>query len=502
MRLLLITGIVVCALIAPYSGAAGPSLSLQSDGADGGSAACRQRVNDTLAKLEQCIKQASLWRHLSRFQRIADQNPDKNGHGNRDTGTTGYAASVKYVAGLMKRAGYNVTIQPYQYKKSDVVGEPEFRSARRAYALDREWFVARRSAGGSVTAAVAPPNGDVTGCAATGFARFTRGNIALIERGSCALDVQVAHAEKAGAAAVILYNTPDGDVHEARLVEAATVPVIGLASSAVGAELLAQYRSGNAPTVHVGIRMQTHTGVDYNVIADSPYGDPNHVVVIDAHLDSIYGAGMLDNASGSTSILEVALAMAQTPTQNQLRYIWFGGEEIGLLGSRYYTRNLTQQQLQQIAFDVDVDVTATPNFDLLVADPRFAHNADRFPPNVVPQSKKGNQYFYDFFQQAGAASQAAWFGNDGTDSNAFSLVGVPNTGILTQQDCCKHKWETKIWGGYLGNYEGEVPGHDGGCVDNPHRWCDNLSNNDPFLLELVSKSVAFATFKLANRRTF
>jgi hypothetical protein len=32
----------------------------------------------------------------------------------------------------------------------------------------------------------------------------------------------------------------------------------------------------------------------------------------------------------------------------------------------------------------------------------------------------------------------------------------------------------------------------------PHRWCDNLSNNDPFVFELVSKGVAAVTLKLAN----
>ena len=79
---------------------------------------------------------------------------------------------------------------------------------------------------------------------------------------------------------------------------------------------------------------------------------------------------------------------------------------------------------------------------------------------------------------------------------------MPNTGILTEQDCCKHTWETKLWGGFLGNYEGNVPSHDGGCVDRPHRWCDNLSNNDPFVLELASKAVAYVTFELANRKRF
>ena len=33
------------------------------------------------------------------------------------------------------------------------------------------------------------------------------------------------------------------------------------------------------------------------------------MLVVDAHLDAIYGAGMLDNASGSATILDVAQQM-------------------------------------------------------------------------------------------------------------------------------------------------------------------------------------------------
>jgi hypothetical protein len=472
-------------------------------GAEIGPRSCSRRVNDTLAKLEACIQRATLWRRLARFQRIADQNPGTQGHGNRDTGTPGYAASVAYVAGLMRKAGYGVTIQQYVYKKSEVVGVPQFRSAGRAYAPDRDWYVARLSGAGTLTAPALMPRGSPDGCSPTDFAGFTRGDVALLRNGECDFDTQVENAQAAGAAGVVLYAaTPERGAYEARLVDSAAIPVIGVVSYAIGNELLRRYESGHAPAVHIEIRKRTRSDIDYNVIADSPYGDPHHVVVIDAHLDAIYGAGILDNASGSTSILEVALDLAKTRTVNRLRYIWFGGEEIGLLGSRYYTTHLTQEELHDLAFDVDADVTATPNYDILIADPAHATKVKRFPHNVVPESKIGNDYFKDFFDTGGVIARPARFGNDGTDSYAFSLAGVPNSGILTEQDCCKHPWETKVWGGFLGNYEGKIPSFNGGCVDNPHRWCDNLSNNDPFVLELATKAVAYVTFKLAGWRHF
>ena len=101
---------------------------------------------------------------------------------------------------------------------------------------------------------------------------------------------------------------------------------------------------------------------DWNVIAESKGGDKNHVLVVDAHLDAIFGAGMLDNASGSATILEIAEKMKNVNPRNKLRFIWFGGEELGLLGSQFYVNNLSSNELSHIGYDLDADVTATPNY--------------------------------------------------------------------------------------------------------------------------------------------
>ena len=91
--------------------------------------------------------------------------------------------------------------------------------------------------------------------------------------------------------------------------------------------------------------------------------------------------------------------------------------------------------------------------------------------------------------------------NDGTDSWSFSWRGVPNTGILTGQDCCKSQEEVDIFGGTVGNYEGNLGTFDGGFVDRPFLWGDNLDNNDPVVLEATSKALAYVAWKLANNTT-
>lgn len=471
-------------------------------------AACGSAPLASSAELVQCIQQPALMGRLTDLQAISDANPGPDGHGNRDTGQPGYKASVDYVSALMQQAGYKVTVQSYPYTAFQVQDGARLASGGHAFALGHDWHVARLSGSGAVDAPVQAAHG---GCAAADFAGFVAGRVALVERGGCDLDDKVALAEAAHAAALIVYNPAGaapqalakgegapGAAFHANLQREARIPVVGVASDAVGRELLRPAPAGGAPAVQLEIHAQATAGTDYNLIADSPLGDPTSVVVVEGHLDSIYGAGILDNGSGSASILEVALAMAKTPTRHQLRYIWFGGEEIGIFGSAYYTKHLTQAQRAKIVFDIDADVTATPNYTVNIADPGHANNVSRFPANVVPDSKRGNQYFADYFASIGVPSKPASFGNSGTDSNSFALIGIPNTGVLTEQDCCKTKTEVKLWGGSTGNYEGKVPGRDGGCVDRPRVWCDDIHNINPTVFEFVSQAVAYVTWQLAN----
>lgn len=474
--------------------------------AQSSSPACPPQPHTDAAQLVACIQLPALWQHMVDFQHIADTNPGTERHGNRDSGQPGYKASVDYVAGLMQKAGYKVTLQTYYFSGYHLTTLPVLSVGGVKAVLGQDWTVARLSGSGDLTGRIEPIAAD--GCSPGDFANLPKATIVLLVRGGCTPDVAVANAAASGALAVFLYRAPPktadapaptADLRQrASLRTTATIPV-AFVSTALATQWVQQFGTGHPAIAHLHIRAQTLPAkIDYNLIADSPFGDPDHVVVAEAHLDSIYGAGMLDNASGSTTLLETALQMAQTPTRNQLRYIWFGGEELGLLGSDFYTKTLSAADRSRIVFDIDSDVTATPNYAILIADPQNAPNVKHFPANVVPGSAIGNAYFAEYFRANTIPFASASFGNEGTDSNSFSLAGIPNTGILTQQDCCKSAKEVKIWGGFTGNYEGTVPGKDGGCVDWPHRWCDTIANNNRDLLEMMSQAFAFVTFKLAN----
>ena len=150
---------------------------------------------------------------------------------------------------------------------------------------------------------------------------------------------------------------------------------------------------------------------------------------------------MLDNASGSATILDIAQQLKNTNTRNKLRFIWFGGEELGLLGSDYYVKTLPAAELAKIKFDLDADVTATPNYVAGVLDPKDGVNlfgrgpGTPMPPSIWAPSAIGRDYGIDYLNSIGKNN--ILFSADGTDAFMFQQAGIPASGVLTGQDCCK-----------------------------------------------------------------
>jgi len=88
-------------------------------------------------------------------------------------------------------------------------------------------------------------------------------------------------------------------------------------------------------------RIRKNVEVD-NVIAEIPGRDlPNEVVLVAGHLDSWHPAtGAQDNGTGVATVVDVARAVKVSgkPPRRTMRFILFGGEEQGLIGSAAYSK--------------------------------------------------------------------------------------------------------------------------------------------------------------------
>ena len=214
---------------------------------------------------------------------------------------------------------------------------------------DEDYALMTYSGTGDVTApvegvdlALADPASSSSGCEAADFTDFTAGNIALIQRGTCSFADKIVNAQDAGAVGVIVFNqgtegrldafagTLGGPVGE--------VPAIGT-SFAIGEALAA-----DGSEAHLVTETESETRETYNVIAQTKKGNRKNVVMAGAHLDSVpEGAGINDNGTGSAALLESAekLADMKRKPNNQVRFAWWGAEELGLLGSEHYVEDLS-----------------------------------------------------------------------------------------------------------------------------------------------------------------
>jgi Zn-dependent M28 family amino/carboxypeptidase len=456
-------------------------------------AASAAPATDTSA-LRNAVTVAGIMKHEKALQAIADAN-----NGTRASGTSGFDASRDYVVGKLQKAGYAVTVQPFTFPFFKELAPPIFERTAptaRTYVEGSDFQSMEYSGSGDVTGNVVPTNDIVippgvtagssnSGCEASDFtpASTTQTQVALIQRGTCDFVVKARNAEAAGYDAAIIFNEgQEGrtDIINGTLGGPVGIPVLD-ATFAVGQEL---YGFGTSATVHIVTNTVSETRTTYNVIADSAGGRSDRTVVVGAHLDSVpEGPGINDDGSGTSTDLEVALKMANTTTQNHVRFLWFGAEEAGLLGSIHYVANLTKSQQKDIMAMLDFDMLASPNFV------RFVYDGDGSSTGTKGPSGSGNieAVFNNFWNSQGLATDPTAF--DGrSDYDSFTAVGIPAGGIFAGAEGIKTAQQALIYGGTAGApYDP--------CY---HLACDTLANLNSTALDQFSDAVAHSTLTFAQ----
>lgn len=258
--------------------------------------------------------------------------------GPRAAGAPGDQRAIDYVARELTRLGYAVERQafPFQYFEETqapvltVMGDPP----------------QRLSPSTMLYSASTPESGIEADLVAAGLGRRAdfegrpvEGKIALVERGEIFFSEKVSNAAAAGALAVLIYNNQPGPAVVGTLMGPARLPAVAIPREE-GQDLLRRVGAGPV-RVRLVVRTIAEQRTSVNVIGiKRGVGTPGEVVVVGGHRDSVpVSPGANDNASGIAAALEAARLLAGVRTGRTVHFVAFGAEELGLIGSRFYTQN-------------------------------------------------------------------------------------------------------------------------------------------------------------------
>ncbi len=450
-------------------------LALSASAALAGEPACDTRVNNTYEKLLECITVDGVRAHQAALQAIADAN-----NGIRTSGTPGFDASVAYAEQVLSAAGYLVTVQPFQFQTFITLSPSVLEQISPLATGPIANSILSYSGSGDVTAPVSTLP-VITGCNAADFAGFPAGNIALISRGVCTFAIKATNAYSAGAVGAVIYNNAAG-VLNGTLGNGFTLdfPVTSVTQT-VGQQLAA------TPGLVLRLKTDTFRGIatTYNVLAESIDGDPNNVVMVGAHLDSVNtGPGIQDNGSGSAAILEVAEQMAKVKPWNKVRFALWGAEESNLVGSTFYVNALSQEERSKIALYLNFDMIASPNHVFFVYD---GDDSDAVGAGAGPTgSDLIEKLFESYYAMRGIPFKGTDFSGR-SDYGPFIAAGIPSGGLFTGAEGIKTAEEAAIWGGTAGQQYDP-------CY---HLACDTYDNVSLFALDVNSDAVGYTTLQYA-----
>ncbi|MFF3401455.1 M28 family metallopeptidase [Streptomyces sp. NPDC002659] len=438
---------------------ASPSAAHRQDPAD----RAAKDASKLARKLVERSSAQDAYKHLKKFQQIADTTG-----GNRAAGSLGHDASAAYVYQQLKKYGYDVSYERFEFLYTETQAEKlsVVSPTPRDVVIKAMTYTKSTPVGGVKADLAAVPPDATTGCEAADYASGTfTGKIALIKRGGCTFAAKQAAAAEAGAIGAVIYNNTEGAL-SGTIGDAAAgkIPTGGI--TLAEGEKLAADLAGGPVNVSFEIREFQQTRATNNVIAETRHGNAANTVMLGAHLDSVTaGPGINDNGSGSAGLLEVAeeLAKAEKRPANKVRFAWWSAEENGLLGSEHYVANLSNLGKKEIKLYLNFDMIASPNYG------QFVYDGDDSDGVGAPAGPTGSaQLERDinaFLDKRGTPHEGTDF-TGRSDYGPFIEVGIPSGGTFTGAEGIKTEAQAKKFGGTAGV-----------AYDvNYHAKGDNLSN--------------------------
>ncbi len=404
-------------------------------------------------------------------------SPEFNG---RLSGTPEYTASAEWVASKLKEWGvkpigdngsyFQWFDSPYSVV-NDIGGlsmnlkQPDGTVITKYYTYPDEYYPGMNSGNGTVTSEVVFAGFGVT-APEMNYDDYkgidVKGKIVLINRdvphtnprspeykkwvGYCYHQYKVENAVKHGAAGFLYI---DGALGNPNISYDPSIIVCGIGAQPLAdifaglgttnAELTGKIRKAFKPSSFSTGKVMTikanttrKEGKGCNVIGIIEGSDPvlkSEAIIIGGHLDAVGNAGKvvngaLDNASGVVDIMGAAKAMAQSgiKLKRSVIFLFIGGEETGLHGSRLYAQNPVFPKEKTIAFI---------NLDMVGNGTGLAVSASAPYKNLLGYFEKANSEYIHRPYIDSAPEPGEYYGRPRSDSYNFSSVGFRTMGIGT-----------------------------------------------------------------------
>jgi hypothetical protein len=193
----------------------------------------------------------------------------------------------------------------------------------------------------------------------------------------------------------------------------------------------ASFNTGKTMTIKANTVRHTD-GKGCNIAGLIEGSDPqlkSEVIIIGGHLDAVGNAGKvvngaLDNASGVVDIMGAAKAMAQSGIllKRSVLFIFLGGEENGLLGSKLYT--------EEPIFPVEKTITYI-NLDMVGNGTGLAVNAESTYKKLLTYFDSANTKYIHRPFSSSAPEPGKFYGRPRSDEFNFRSAGIRTMSVGT-----------------------------------------------------------------------
>ena len=180
--------------------------------------------------------------------------------------------------------------------------------------------------------------------------------IVLLPDRSITFKEATSNASALGAIGIIFYIEDSNEIPLGTLKDESTIPAFMIHVDDAK-YLKSLVKNGQSPKVSMFADCECKDTTSKNIIGTlKSKKEGAKTLIVGAHYDGVDTPAANDNGSGISTILEVSRVLSKKDFNCNIKFIAFGAEEVGLLGSSHYTSSMSQNEFDNIIAMINADM--------------------------------------------------------------------------------------------------------------------------------------------------